>query len=204
MVWREQKDHITDCYFYLTKIEGYHLKQITNKSMAYSNLSSAILSVPHFAKFLISKPLFNLGVISDELAEYSEDSNTDFDPFMSERRPLLITQKDLNDLLRVLNLFKDKSKLIALRLQEKTFATTKQWSKELKEEVSIPQLLMIKTHKLMEVVHHYNRLLKNRSCNKREKWYRCLVTRMIDMAVVNACIIYRLIHGPNSISTKGF
>ena len=27
---------------------------------------------------------------------------------------------------------------------------------------------------------------------------------MIDTAVVNACIIYRLIHGPNSISAKDF
>ena len=93
--------------------------------MAYPNLSSAILSVPLFAKFLISKPSFGLGVISDELAEYSEDSNTDFDPCMSERRPLFITQNDLNDLLRNLNLFKDKSKLIALRLQDKTFCHNK-------------------------------------------------------------------------------
>ena len=31
-----------------------------------------------------------------------------------------------------------------------------------------------------------------------------LVTRMIDLAVVNACIIHRLIHGSNSISTKDF
>ena len=30
------------------------------------------------------------------------------------------------------------------------------------------------------------------------------MTKMIDMAVVNACIIYQLIHGPNSISAKDF
>ena len=85
-------------------------------------------------------------------------------------------------------------------------ATTKRWSKELKEKVSIPQRLMIKNYnKCMGGVDHHAWLLeKHRIAIRGKKWYWYLVTRMIDLAVVNACIIHRLIHGSNSISTKDF
>ena len=65
---------------------------------------------------------------------------------------------------------------------------------------------MIKNYnKYMGGVDHHGWFLeKHRIAIRGKKWYWCLVTRMIDMAVVNACIIYRLIHGPNSISTKDF
>ena len=66
----------------------------------------------------ISKPPSDLPVISDESAECSEDSSTEFDPCVSERRPHFITQEDLNDLVRDLNLSEDKSELLASRLQQ--------------------------------------------------------------------------------------
>ena len=93
MVWREQKDHTTDCYFCLTQIQGYSQK--TKKNIAYPNLPSAIRPILHS-----SKPPSDLPVISDESAECSTDSSTDFESCVSERRPHFITQEDLNDLVR--------------------------------------------------------------------------------------------------------
>ena len=60
-------------------------------------------------------------------------------------------------------------------------ATTKPWSKELKEKVSIPHLLVVKKYQYMEVVDHYDKLLEKRSCNIWEKRCWCLVTRIIDI-----------------------
>ena len=114
MVWREQKDHTTDCYFCLTQIQGYSQK--TKKNIAYPNLPSAIRPVLHSSELPIPKPPSDLAVISDESAECSTDLSTDFDPCVSERRPHFITQEDLNDLVRDLNLSKDKSELLASRL----------------------------------------------------------------------------------------
>ena len=116
MVWREQKDHTTDCYFCIIKIEGYDQK--TKKSIANPNLPSAIRPVPRSAELPIPKPPSDHPVISDESAECSEDASTEFDPCVNERRPHFITQEDLNDLVRDLNLSKDKSELLASRLQQ--------------------------------------------------------------------------------------
>ena len=45
MIWREPKDHVTDCSFCLTKIEGVNAK---NKSKIISqNLPSGIRPVAH-------------------------------------------------------------------------------------------------------------------------------------------------------------
>ena len=52
MVWREQKDHSTDCYFCLMKTSGFSKK---NKSkIEYLNLLSAIRPMPHSAEIPVS------------------------------------------------------------------------------------------------------------------------------------------------------
>ena len=45
MVWREQMNHVDDCYFCLTKASGYIKK--TRQKLSYPNLDSAIRPVPH-------------------------------------------------------------------------------------------------------------------------------------------------------------
>ncbi|KAJ8911933.1 hypothetical protein NQ315_016274, partial [Exocentrus adspersus] len=47
-------------------------------------------------------------------------------------------------------------------------------------------------------------LEKHHISARGKKWYWCLVTRVIDMAVVNAFLLYRAIHGKKSISIKDF
>ena len=63
MVWREQKNHVDDGYFYLTKTSGYSKK--TRQKLGYSNLDSAIRPVSHSHKVL--KPDFTeLPSLEDE------------------------------------------------------------------------------------------------------------------------------------------
>jgi hypothetical protein len=45
VVWREQKDHLTDCYFRLTKISETSLK--SKHSIQYPSLPSAVRPVLH-------------------------------------------------------------------------------------------------------------------------------------------------------------
>ena len=45
MVWREQSDHITDCYFCMVKTKGFNTKN--RHKIEYPSLPSAILPVPH-------------------------------------------------------------------------------------------------------------------------------------------------------------
>lgn len=51
----------------------------------------------------------------------------------------------------------------------------------------------------------YDWLLEKHSIAIRgKKWYWCLFTRVIDMALVNASILYRNIHRCNSMTMKDF
>jgi hypothetical protein len=45
MVWREQKDHLTDCYFRLTTIDGHNSK--AKHTTVYSSIPSALRPVEH-------------------------------------------------------------------------------------------------------------------------------------------------------------
>ena len=125
MVWREQKDHYTDCYFCLTKISGVSFKH--RKSIQYPNLPSAMRPVPHDANLPRPKPPAELTVESgddndDDERAAAENMDTegynalDFQPI--ESHPHLITQSVLNDLVRDLNLSKHQSELLESRLQQ--------------------------------------------------------------------------------------
>ena len=54
MIWREQKDHITDCYFCITDISGFSTKNKRNK--IYPNLASAMRPVNHTDSLEIPTP----------------------------------------------------------------------------------------------------------------------------------------------------
>jgi len=45
MVWREQKDNVTDCYFCMTNVSGYSSKN--RMLIEYPNLQSEMRPVPH-------------------------------------------------------------------------------------------------------------------------------------------------------------
>eukprot|EP00731_Ephydatia_muelleri_P006654 Em0003g902a len=120
MIWREQKDHVTDCYFCLTNVSGFSAKN--KKSIEYPILPSAIRPVPHDDSLPIPEPPEKWSL--DEIAEGAamhhlstdSDIDPDFVPHMSGE-PHLITQSELNDLVRDLGLSKAKAELLGSRLQ---------------------------------------------------------------------------------------
>jgi hypothetical protein len=107
MVWREQKDHHSDCYFCLTKISGVSFKQ--RKSIEYPNLPSAMRPVPHGDNLPVPKPPADWALESGddddneravaENMDTGDDNDPDFQP--PESSPHLITQRELNDLVRL-------------------------------------------------------------------------------------------------------
>ena len=115
MIWREQTDHATDCYFCLTNIKGFSRK---NKSkIVYLICNSALKPVTHANDLPVPSP-----PLPEKLE--SEGSSTEHKTTCSEaheskegtegcctKKPTLINQSMLNDLLRYLTLIKDKAKI---------------------------------------------------------------------------------------------
>lgn len=119
MIWREPKDHSSDCYFCIVKTSGYNKK---NKcKIEYPNIPSAIRPVSHSAE--IPVPVFK-EVPSFEIQEYEcgEDrSDINDEDFEIENNSVRkgFDQHELNDLARDLGLSKKASELLASRLNEK-------------------------------------------------------------------------------------
>ena len=126
MVWREPTDHATDCYFCLSNTSGYTNK--SKKTPVYSNVPSALRPVqsedqsdatfPVAATFpdAVSLPI---ATTSAEIVNSDENrfDHADTD-FLLDDRMHLMDQKDLDDLVRDLNLSKTKAEILASRLQQ--------------------------------------------------------------------------------------
>lgn len=54
MIWREQNNHVTDCYFCMTNVTGFSSKN--RKSIEYPNLASAMRPVPHDESLPVPTP----------------------------------------------------------------------------------------------------------------------------------------------------
>jgi hypothetical protein len=119
MVWREPHDHVTDCYFCLTNVSGFSAQN--KKSIQYPNLPSAIRPVPHGDDLLVPQPPTTCSGVSSEAmdtaaAESVDEDDKEFIPSQS-LAPHLVTQEELNDLVRELSLSKEKAELLGSRLQ---------------------------------------------------------------------------------------
>ena len=122
MVWREQSDHVTDCYFCMMNVKRFSRK---NKSKNfYPVCRSAIKPVRHNPDLPVPQPPTEkentLSV--DEGASTSTESEKDLIEsdlsFQHEYAPLLINQERLNDLVRDLYLFKENGEVLGSRLQQ--------------------------------------------------------------------------------------
>ena len=63
-VWREPKDHITDCYFYMIKTVGFSSKN--KNKIQYPDVPSAIRTVPNVDNSPIPVPPTDNAVESDK------------------------------------------------------------------------------------------------------------------------------------------
>ena len=69
MVWKEQKDHVTNCYFCLTDLQRFRLK--TRKKILYPSLPFAIRPVAHSDQLPVPKPPVTLPETSAESSQSS-------------------------------------------------------------------------------------------------------------------------------------
>src|SRR5215469_15139473 len=118
MVWREPKDHVTDCYFCLTNISGFSGKN--KHKIKYPDLPSAIRPVPHSDELPIPTPVAISSVQSsdDDVEDDKMCSSDDDCGNLSSNEPHKINQNELNDLVRDLRLSKNLSEVLGSRLQQ--------------------------------------------------------------------------------------
>jgi len=122
VVWREATDHVSDCYFCLTSITGVTAK--FKHAVQYPNLPSAMRPVPHSAELTAPTPPAHMTLNdSDSSDEHlgQANNNMDCDPRFagacSCNEPHLLTQRDLNDIVRDLNLSKKQAELLGSRVK---------------------------------------------------------------------------------------
>lgn len=121
MVWREPTNHAEDCYFCLTKVQGFSNK--TRANILYPSIPSAIRPVPHGPELPVPKPpsiLEEFALSEEEILDEDEPS-TSSDPCFNpshKATPHLIQQKELNDIVRDLNLTKWQAEVLGSRLQQ--------------------------------------------------------------------------------------
>jgi hypothetical protein len=125
MIWREQKDHIKDCYFCLTDVAGISKK--SKSAVEYPDCDSAMKPVLHSEslpvpvvpeEFHIEESDADSSDSQDEGACAMEGIESDRESWECAAEPHLITESDLNDLVRDLQLSKERSELLASRLKE--------------------------------------------------------------------------------------
>ncbi|GFG31131.1 hypothetical protein Cfor_10720, partial [Coptotermes formosanus] len=108
MVWREPKDHSSDCYFCTTNIKGISRK--SKHTVKYPNLPSAVRPVPHTAEDESEHEAHT------EVQNGEKDDPT-FEASTSSCEHHLLTQGDLYDLVRDLKLSKKQAELLGSRLK---------------------------------------------------------------------------------------
>lgn len=134
MVWREGKDHSTDCYFCMTNLEGVNKKK--RRHVIYPDIPSAIKPLPHGPDVPVPKPPDNVTSPSTS-SEETDDSDASTATIQEEKRPKLLAQAELNDLTRDLGLSKESAQLLGSRLRENnllTAGTTFFWYRDRERE----------------------------------------------------------------------
>lgn len=139
MIWREPTNHFDNCYFCLTNTKGFSKKN--KKHVQYPNLPSALRPVPHCEEIPIPTPpetLQEVDTDSDQPDYHSHEDVCDEDFTGSSDKPIPLSQTDLDDLVRDLNLSKESAELLGSRLKEKNLLapdTTFSWYRHREKEL---------------------------------------------------------------------
>ena len=123
MIWREPKDHFQDCYFSLVNAKGFCSKH--RKKITYPKIDSVLGPVPYDPSMPAPLPpedgLASLAdkVVLDEDSNLAPSDSTSLEYEPEEKlKPILFSQKQLNDLVKDQALSKQNSELLASPLQE--------------------------------------------------------------------------------------
>ena len=119
MIWREPKDHTSDCYFCSVDLPNF--RSVINASKCFNypqNIESAILPTFRDMNIFVDSHV-------DNKTEWKNDFDTDeeyleenFENNYDGRNLHLLDQSDLSDIFRDANLNKEQSELIASRLKQ--------------------------------------------------------------------------------------
>ena len=127
MLWREPTAHLTDCYFCIVPPLRHGItKEIKKRTVNYPNILSAIRPVPHTEDLPVPvSPQQYILDSDDELTENwektpepSTSTDADFTADLQFNEFHRITQEELNDLIRDLDLPRSKAELLGSRLQQ--------------------------------------------------------------------------------------
>ena len=120
-MWTEQTDHLTHCYFCLTKIVGHNSK--SKHTIVYPNIPSALRPVEHDYSLPIPKPPQQQTLHEEEPTSISPEdkpgpscSSVDRD-FLEWTVPYLKSQSELNHLVTDINLLEIQAELLASHLK---------------------------------------------------------------------------------------
>lgn len=114
MIWRRPFCHTKDCYVCLTKVTGFS----NNTKVVYANVPSVSLPVPH--SDAVAYPICP-GSENKRKSLSSSSEKSSGNEFMVENKPKILSQAQLNDWVRDLELTKQKSELHASRMQQFNF-----------------------------------------------------------------------------------
>lgn len=137
MVWREGRDHVTDCYFCMTNLDG--INRNNKQHVKYPDVPSAMRPVPHGPGIPIPAPPDKLESLSDsgEDVDEMDDASATYEPTAEADKPKPLKQAELNDLTRDLCLSKESAQLLGSRLRENHLldpATTFYWYRSREQE----------------------------------------------------------------------
>ena len=126
MVWREPTDHHSNCYFCMIPPVAKGMSRKKKWTVAYPNIPSAVRPIPHTEDLPIPVPpeSYSLDLDDDHDdndptgPEPSTSTDPDFELPHSSPECHLISQSELDDLVRDLELPKSKAELVGSRLQQ--------------------------------------------------------------------------------------
>lgn len=117
-IWREPKDHTTDCYFCMVN-PSKRRRGKNAKPIEYPDLESSSAPIAHDLTRPVPEPPKKLSQkSSSSFSSYKSNSDKEFLPTPEQPKHYLITSEDFNDLIRDLNLPKNKAELLGSRLKQ--------------------------------------------------------------------------------------
>ena len=121
MIWREPKNHFDNCYFCKIDLKGFNRHK--KKSWKYPNLVSAWRPIPHCETVPVSQSSHlpdmttNWNDVHESLESSCDSGSSVYDG--SSTIPEQISQEELSNLIRDLNLSQNGSEILASSLKDK-------------------------------------------------------------------------------------